>query len=248
MAQIWIEVVICLGIVLYIWYTLKFKKTNDYRTIFRSEKFDVGAFRTGDIIITFGDYLEKIHPGHMGIVIETGPYNQKYVWDLDSSENLTLLKPILGYIKNAYLENGKVFVRHINRALDPTLLLNLMKKYKSVKYDYTAIVQHGNFLLHKFFNLPGIPIISNNSNNSSKENNKDNKVQQQMQYCSEVIFNVLADYGILDLSIINNVPDLDTPNGHTKIIYPETILVETNFINRYLAHGIQYEKSTVITF
>jgi hypothetical protein len=232
------EILCIVSLILVIWTMIRKYPVKNYRQLFVPEPFQFEKYHTGDLLISFGDYLDQIHPGHLAIVIETCPYGQKFVWDLDSSEELHVLKPLAPFVKKAVQANGKIFVRHsIGTRYDAKKLRKLMGLFSKSKYDYQAVVEHGNFILHQYLGFPGVPIFPQ----------KQNRIHY---YCSEMILHLLIQYGILSDTILESIPDLHhhTPEGHVRLFYPNILLDDPMILNQNCNHGFYYEQPHVITF
>jgi len=216
--------------------SIKKRPCKPYQLLLPVEELNVDNFHTGDILISFGDYLDDIHPGHISLVWESHRYCQKYIWDLDSNQELHLLKPILPYIEQALKDNGKIFVRHsVGSVYDPVTLMRLMRKYADSKYDFQSVLDHGNFIFHQYFGFPGIPVFPET---------------YHYFYCSEIIFTLLIEYGSLDKKFLQLIPDSinNLPDGNIRILYPNLLLDDIERINDYARSGFHYAPAKKIIY
>jgi len=232
------EILCIAGLALLLWTMIRKYPVKDYRTMFSTEPFAFDRYKTGDLLISFGDYLDQIHPGHLAIVIQTAPYGQKFVWDLDSSEQLHILKPLASFVKAAAQSNGKIFVRHARGTpFDERALRQIMGRYAHSKYDYQAVVEHGNFILHQYLGFPGVPVFPQTPNRIHF-------------YCSEMILHVLIHYGALSATVLESIPDLHqhTPDGNVRLFYPNILLDDPVVLNNHCVNGFYYDEPRVVTF
>jgi len=224
---------ICLA--LFVWVMIQKHPVIPYEDLLPVEKYCAKHFRSGDLIVTFGNYLDLLHPGHLAIVVEGTEYHQLYVWELDSQEKTYVLKPLMPYLQRAYQDNRKVFVRHLQ---GPKLdLLPILKTYRHVHYEYQGILEYFNVLLHKYLYLPGIvtqPL--------------DATACKRHFYCSEAVFRVLVDVGILDLGVFQNVPDIDQDSLEAEfhLIYPKYLLHPEFCINDFIYSPYTYTEARAV--
>lgn len=151
-------------------------KPLSYLNTLPCEDFSINRYKPGDLIITFGDYLAAVHPGHLGVVMMMPPYQQLGVWQLDHNETTDTLIPLETYVRINYIYNRRVFVRHINQA-PPSLVPPI-----GVHYDYNALFDYVNYIMSKYTLLPTVFI---------------HRTSPKQQYCSEAVNTVLKANGVL---------------------------------------------------
>lgn len=169
----------------------------------KQRSWDPTAFQSGDLILSFGDYLPEVHPGHLSIVVrDPKHYHQLYLWDLDSSEATHELKPLYPYLQSL----KRVHILHIK---EPILdLEDRLRAYSQSKYEYHGLIYYFNKLLYTLYGLPGIPI------------QRFRAVHKTHYYCSEVILRVLLDCGICPLE-------------YTELFYPRTLLKANHILSQW---------------
>uniref|UniRef100_A0A6C0BQ63 Uncharacterized protein n=1 Tax=viral metagenome TaxID=1070528 RepID=A0A6C0BQ63_9ZZZZ len=223
---------------LFLYYMVRQFPVRPYEDELPPEPWDPYLYRSGDLIITFGDYLASIHPGHMSLVVQVPPYHQLFVWDLDSQEQTYILKPLMPFLEKNYKANRKVFVRHLDGpySLD---LLPILRKYGDINYEYQGVLDYCNYLLHKYLALPGLPTVLTSSND-----------KQHHFYCSEVVLRVLIDAGACQDDIFYNIPDLDhhSLSAQFHLIYPKYFLHSEFQINEFMEVGFNYQEARAVSF
>lgn len=196
--------------------------------------FNIKDYHAGDLIVSFGNYLPNIHPGHLSLVVDIPCYNQLGVWDLDSSEKTFILKPLQYFLWKRYKANKRIFVVHINKPIPK--LLTVVKQFNNVKYEYEGVLKYAQYLLKKYVYLPGLPALPGLSTSSS------------FYYCSEAILRILIKVGVISSSIWNNFPDDGVEDAQFHLFYPKLLLEHPDFLSKYCLPEYNYKRLTRIEF
>lgn len=193
-----IFIIVLLGLYLILRVTFYDEQVYVPHQLWNSEK-----FQSGDLILSFGDYLHQVHPGHLSLVVrDPEHYNQLYIWDLDSSETTNELKPLYPYLHSL----KRVHVLHIKDPI-PDLHIRL-RKYSQSKYEYHGLIYYFNKLMYTLYGLPGVPI------------KRFQPTHKTHYYCSEVILRVLLDCGMCPLE-------------YSELFYPRTLLKANHILSQW---------------
>lgn len=193
-----------------------------------SEAIDLSKFHSGDILLVFlrgHDFI--LFPGHMGVVVELPQYRQKYVWDLPNPfyHAPNVLKPLHKYMRKALApKNARLYVHHLENKTSPeftptrSILKTIKKMSASIHYKLQAAHDHADFLVHTIIGLPGIPDFLPSFSDG-----------EDLHYCSSAILNLLIHCGVLNKSILENIPVYFREHQRWKrsegsVIYPQMFI------------------------
>ena len=235
--RVCIELIALVLFALIVYLTIKQYPRQPFEDLLPKEEYECQKYKSGDLIISFGNYLDSIHPGHLSLVVQAPPYQQLYAWDLDSQEQTYMLKPLMPFLHSCYNSNKRVFVKHINCEI-PELLQHIIR-YSDIKYEFHGILQYCNFLLHRYLHLPGLAAPKIDSTN-----------KRYFFYCSEVILRVLIDANVISTDIFYNLPELDhsNTNSHFHLFYPKFLLYPDFQLQEFLLNSYKYSEAYAITF
>jgi hypothetical protein len=196
--------------------------------VFEGVQYEDVGYHTGDLLVICSPSLQPVHKGHLAMVIRAPQTNQLFLWDLQIGSNMCVLQPLYHVLRYKIRHGQEVYcIPLIGKKLDTRNLLRKMRNYTGSKYEFHCLIEHAYTVLHEYCGFPGIPVFGTGYKNIHF-------------YCSEVIFHVLIDIGMLRAEILTIIPDLEDPEGTRRVFYPENLIQENFDINLYTLDGFYY--------
>ena len=237
----WVKELLCLVVVLGLMWLFVAINNRKYRlvpkwptVVFRAE-----AFNTGDMVLSFNSGLSAprsnnffLNPGHVYLVVETGRYGQRFLWDLTFWHSPRNFKPFTPLIQTLLHKRVPVYAIHFHgdhNVLHRRCMKALGQLTHSLSYDLDVIIEHAMDAMEELAYLPCLrnPFVD---------------VATNKRYCSAFVLHILVTCGVLHPRVLQDIPLLDTDSQQVQhqggmLYYPRLMMHKDTDLNRHCLDG-----------